>query len=210
MKSVWSRRRLGQQSARYSSRRCGPGCGFRWRFAVSLFFFRHSKCGGCCRRASVSLLGLFGGALVLSLLPLVLWKRPTREKSLARIEQVSALEHRPLTAYNDTISHEAASPETAALWQAHRDRAAQSLDKLKSGPARPRVDRYDPFALRALLVLMLVAVTVWASTDLPGRLEAAFKVRESRPPRPTSASTPGSLRRPTPGKSNLCSPTRQA
>ena len=129
-------------------------------------------------RFHLSLLGLFGGALVLSLLPLVLWKRPTREKSLARIEQASALEHRPLTAYNDTISHEAASPETAALWQAHRARAAQSLDKLKAGPARPRVDRYDPFALRALLVLMLVAVTVWASTDLPGRVEAAFKVPE--------------------------------
>ena len=127
-------------------------------------------------RFHISLLGMFAGALVLSLLPLVLWKRPTREKSLARIEQASALEHRPLTAYNDTISHEAASPETAALWQAHRDRAAQLLGKLKSGPARPRVDRYDPFALRALLVLMLVAVTVWASTDLPGRVEAAFKV----------------------------------
>ena len=129
-------------------------------------------------RFHLSLLGLFGGALVLSLLPLVLWKRPTREKSLARIEQASALEHRPLTAYNDTLSHEAASPETAALWQAHRDRAAQLLGKLKAGPARPRVDRYDPFALRALLVLMLVAVTVWASTDLPGRVEAAFKVPE--------------------------------
>ena len=129
-------------------------------------------------RFHLSLLGLFGGALVLSLLPLVFWQRPTREKSLARIEQASALEHRPLTAYNDTISHEASSPETAALWQAHRARAAQSLDKLKAGPARPRVDRYDPFALRALLVLMLVAVTVWASTDLPGRVEAAFKVPE--------------------------------
>ena len=129
-------------------------------------------------RFHLSLLALFGGALVLSLLPLVLWKRPTREKALERIEQASALEHRPLTAYNDTISHEAASPETAALWQAHRDRAAQLLGKLKAGPARPRVDSYDPFALRALLVLMLVAVTVWASTDLPGRVEAAFKVPE--------------------------------
>ena len=58
-------------------------------------------------RFHLSLLGLFGGALVLSLLPLVLWKRPTREKSIARIEQASALEHRPLTAYNDTLSHEA-------------------------------------------------------------------------------------------------------
>ena len=104
----------------------------------------------------------------LSLLPLALWKRPTG-KSIERIEQASALEHRPLTAYNDTLFQDAVSPETAALWQAHRVRAAKSLNRLKAGPARPRIALYDPFALRALLVLMLVAVVAWASTDLPGR-----------------------------------------
>ena len=125
-----------------------------------------------------SLLWWFGATFGLSLLPLALWKRPTREKSLERIEQASALEHRPLTAYNDTLSQDAVSPETAALWQAHRVRAAKSLNKLKAGPARPRIALYDPFALRALLVLMLVAVVGWASTDLPGRVQAAFNVPE--------------------------------
>lgn len=127
-------------------------------------------------RFHASLLWWFGAAFGLSLLPLMFWKRPTREKSLERIEQASALEHRPLTAYNDKLSQDGVSPETAALWQAHRDRAAKSLDKLKAGPARPRIARYDPFALRALLVLMLVAVAAWASTDLPGRVQAAFSV----------------------------------
>ncbi len=131
-----------------------------------------------------SLLWWFGAAFGLSLLPLVLWKRPTREKSIARIEQASALEHHPLTAYNDTLSQEAVSPETVALWQAHRARAAKSIAKLKAGPVRPRVDRHDPFALRALLVLMLVAVVAWASTDLPGRVQSAFKVPEIAVPAP--------------------------
>ena len=125
-----------------------------------------------------SLLWWFGATFGLSLLPLVFWRRPTREKSLERIEQASALEHRPLTAYNDTLSQDAVSPETAALWQAHRARAAGSLDKLKAGPARPRIARFDPFALRALLLLMLAAVAAWASTDLPGRIQAAFNVPE--------------------------------
>jgi uncharacterized protein (TIGR02302 family) len=129
-------------------------------------------------RFHASLLWWFGAAFALSLLPLAVWKRPTREKSLERIEQASALEHRPLTAYNDTLSQDTVSPETAALWQAHRDRAAKSLDKLKAGRAHPRIDRYDPFALRALLVLMLIAVVAWASTDLPGRVKAAFNVPE--------------------------------
>ncbi len=127
-------------------------------------------------RAHLGLLWTFGAALGVSLLPLVLWRKPTREKSLARIEQASALEHRPLTAYNDTLSQDAVSPETAALWQAHRARAVRALTKLKAGPARPRIDRYDPFALRALLILMLVAVSAWSWTDLPGRLAAAFNV----------------------------------
>ena len=129
-------------------------------------------------RVHLGLLWAFGIAFALSFVPLALWTRPTREKSIARIEQASAIEHRPLTAYNDTLSQDGVSPETAALWEAHRARAAGSLDKLKAGPARPRIDRHDPFALRALLVLMLVAVAAWASTDLPGRVNAAFKVPE--------------------------------
>ena len=129
-------------------------------------------------RVHLGLLWAFGIAFALSFVPLALWTRPTREKSIARIEQASAIEHRPLTAYNDTLSQDAVSPETAALWEAHRARAAGSLDKLRAGPARPRIDRHDPFALRALLVLMLVAVAAWASTDLPGRVKAAFKVPE--------------------------------
>jgi uncharacterized protein (TIGR02302 family) len=134
-------------------------------------------------RFHLSLLSWFGAAFGLSLLPLVLWPRPTREKSLQRIEQASALKHRPLTAYSDTLS-QAVSPETAALWQAHRARAARSLGKLKAGPARPPISRYDPLALRALLVLILVAVAAWASADLPGRVEAAFKVPEILAPAP--------------------------
>ena len=127
-------------------------------------------------RVHLGLLWAFGAALAVSLLPLALWRKPTRETSLARIEQASALEHRPLTAYNDTLSQDAISPETASLWEAHRVRAAKALGKLKAGPARPRIDRQNPFALRALLVLMLVAVTAWAWTDLPGRVSAAFSV----------------------------------
>jgi uncharacterized protein (TIGR02302 family) len=127
-------------------------------------------------RVHLGLLWAFGAALAVSLLPLALWRKPTRETLLARIEQASVLEHRPLTAYNDTLSQDAVSPETASLWEAHRARAAKALGKLKAGPARPRIDRHDPFALRALLVLMLVAVTAWAWTDLPGRVSAAFSV----------------------------------
>ncbi|MGO8955272.1 MAG: TIGR02302 family protein [Rhodomicrobium sp.] len=124
------------------------------------------------------LLCAFGVALALSFLPLVLWRRPSRETLLARIEQASALPHRPLTAFNDTLSQENPSPETLALWEAHRARAAEALKKLKAGAPHPRIDKYDPFALRAALVLMLLAAGSFAWDDLGRRVRGAFEVPE--------------------------------
>ncbi len=129
-------------------------------------------------RIHFALLCAFAAAFAVSFLPLVLWRRPRREASLARLEQASALEHRPLTAFNDTLLQENPSPEMLALWEVHRARAAQALRKLKAGAPNARVDKYDPFALRAALVLMLVAAGSWAWGDLGSRLRAAFTVPE--------------------------------
>ncbi len=129
-------------------------------------------------RIHLGLLWAFLAGFLLSFIPLLSWRRPPREESFARIEQASALDHRPLTAFNDTLSQEDLSPETQALWAAHRLRAAEALKKLKAGAPHPRIDKYDPFALRAALVLMLVAVAGWSSTDIGSRLRAAFAVPE--------------------------------
>jgi uncharacterized protein (TIGR02302 family) len=129
-------------------------------------------------RIHFGLLCAFGAAFGLSLLPLVLWRRPSRETAFERLEKASALDHRPLTAFNDTLTGDNASPETMALWQAHRARAARALRKLTAGAPHPRVDKYDPFALRAALVLMLAAVASWTGSDLAGRVKAAFIVPE--------------------------------
>jgi len=125
--------------------------------------------------AHLGLLWGFGAGFVFSLVPLVFWRPPSRQDALDRIERASALDHRPLTAFQDTLSQDA-SPEMRALWEAHRARAARSLAKLKTGEARPRVDRYDPFALRALLLLLLVAALASTQADLPNRVRAAFAV----------------------------------
>jgi uncharacterized protein (TIGR02302 family) len=125
------------------------------------------------------LLLAFGIVFALSLLPLLFWRPPSREKSLARLEKASALDHRPLTAFNDKLPEENPSPETLALWKAHRIRAAQALKKLKAGAPHPRIDKYDPFALRAALLLMLIAAAAWAWDDLGSRVRAAFAVPET-------------------------------
>ena len=131
-------------------------------------------------RTHFGLLCAFAAGFVASFLPLALLRRPSRESSLARLEQASALAHRPLTAFNDTLLQENPSPETVALWEAHRTRAAQALSELKAGMPHPRIDKYDPFALRAALVLMLVAAGSWAWSDLGSRLQGSLhRARES-------------------------------
>ncbi len=129
-------------------------------------------------RMHLSVLIIFGVAFACSLVPLFIWRRPSRDRALARLEQASALAHRPLTALNDTLLQDNPSAETLALWHAHRLRAAQEIKKLKAGPARPRIDKYDPFALRAALLLVLIAAGSWAWGDLGSRVRAAFVVPE--------------------------------
>ncbi len=129
-------------------------------------------------RVHLGLLWAFIIGFFLSFIPLLSWRRPGREDAFARIEQTSAIDHRPLTAFHDTLSQENPSHETRALWEAHRVRAAEALKKLKAGAPHPRIDKYDPFALRAALILMLVAAGAWASSDLGNRVVAAFAVPE--------------------------------
>jgi uncharacterized protein (TIGR02302 family) len=130
-------------------------------------------------RVHSALLFFFGVGFAASFLPLLFWRSPERKASLARLEQASALEHRPLTAFNDTLLQENPPPETLALWEAHRARAARTLKHLKAGAPHARTDKYDPFAFRAVLVLMLVTVGIWAWGDIGARLSAAFAVPDA-------------------------------
>ncbi|MGO9544013.1 MAG: TIGR02302 family protein [Rhodomicrobium sp.] len=129
-------------------------------------------------RIHFGLLCAFAAAFVLSFLPLYFSRRPTREASIARLERASALDHRPLTAFNDTLLQADPSPETLALWEAHRAHAAQALKDLTAGAPHPRIDKYDPFALRAALLLLLAAAGSWGWGDLRSRVQAAFTIPE--------------------------------
>ncbi len=129
-------------------------------------------------RVHFGVLCAFAAAFVASLVPLFLWRWPSRQASFARLEQASALDHRPLTAYNDTLVQKKPGPETLALWEAHRARAAQALKDLRAGAPHARIDKYDPFALRAALLLLLAVGVSWAWGDIGSRLRAAFVVPE--------------------------------
>ncbi len=117
-----------------------------------------------------TLLILMAGALALGLIALVSRLRwPDRGAARRRIETASGLAHRPLTALADRLSG-GGDPGTAALWQMHRARMAAQAKQLRVGLPAAGLLRRDPFALRGLLLLMLVIAAIDAGGDWSDRL----------------------------------------
>jgi uncharacterized protein (TIGR02302 family) len=131
------------------------------------------------------LLGGFGLALLVSFLPLIRLKLPTRAEALRRLERNANIKHRPASSYEDRLG---ATPpkETAMLWAAHRERLARLVAKLKPSWPAPRTDRNDPYAIRAALLITVVAAVLAAGGNGWDRIRAAFS--------PGASSTPVLLR----------------
>jgi uncharacterized protein (TIGR02302 family) len=130
------------------------------------------------------LLGAFAVAAVAAIVYAVRIPWPTRDEAIRRIERRSDVPHRPATSYEDTLTSDSTNAETSALWQAHRERLAKAIQRLKVGNPAPRTDRFDPWAVRGLLLLLLIPVAVMATGSLGDRLAAAFRFNmgEQGPP----------------------------
>lgn len=120
-------------------------------------------------------LGAFAVAAALSALGVFVIRWPTRSDAIRRIERVSNVPHRPASSYEDTLTAASDDPETQALWQAHRKRLAGLFQRLRVGNPRPRMDRYDPFALRALLMLLIATGLGFVGIHSMDRLKTAFQ-----------------------------------
>ncbi len=95
-------------------------------------------------------------------------RRPTDEEVDRRLERASGLRHRPLAVLEDRPA--ATDAAGSALWQAHRDRAAAQVARLRAGWPRPGHPPRNVRAARAALAVLLVAGLVVAGPDAPGRL----------------------------------------
>src|SRR5690348_3022643 len=107
-------------------------------------------------------------------LVLALFRIPSRLDRLRRLDTVSGLAHRPATA----IADEMATPETdawaKALWRAHVEQALAKVRSLRAGLPTPRLMLRDPFALRALVLILAVATFVAAGGERTRRITALF------------------------------------
>lgn len=101
-------------------------------------------------------------------------KIPTRNEALRRLEQASGFEHRPLIAAEDKLASASADPQSQALWTWHRKKAMDALARIAWPRPISDMPARDPFALRAIAGLLLVAGFIVAGTNTPQRLADAF------------------------------------
>jgi uncharacterized protein (TIGR02302 family) len=117
-------------------------------------------------------LGLFVVAALGALYPLARFRWPSREEALGRLDRGSGIRHRPATALTDTLATE--DPMARALWQVQRERTLASIKRIRAGLPSPRLPIHDPWALRALVAVMMVAACVAAGDERWLRTQAAF------------------------------------
>jgi uncharacterized protein (TIGR02302 family) len=116
----------------------------------------------------------FGLALAISVLPLFGLRLPSRRQALTRIDRSSARKHHPASGLEDQLANADGDPTTRALWAAHRRRMLQEVAGLKVGPPSPRMVDFDRYALRAGVLVLLVATAFLAGPERYARIAAAF------------------------------------
>ena len=109
-----------------------------------------------------------------SALPLVRVRFPTRDDALRRLDRFSGLVHRPATAMADNMATPGEDPLSTALWRAHVERAIAAARALKSGLPTPKVPQRDPYAVRAAVLVFVVATFFAAGGEHWSRIRAAF------------------------------------
>jgi uncharacterized protein (TIGR02302 family) len=117
---------------------------------------------------------LFGLLLLAAAWPLIRLRLPSVHDGLRRLDRESGEKHRPASAITDAIAGNREDPVAQALWRAHVERALMSARRFKAGWPSPRLALRDPVALRALVLLLVVATFFAATGERVKRITAAF------------------------------------
>ena len=130
------------------------------------------------------LLGIIALLTGAALFPLRKFQLPKAAEIDTRIERISKLPHRPVTAQVDQLSPITGGsankdPFSNALWAEHQRRMAGSLSNLKPGIPVPKIAARDPFALRALVPLLLFIGVLAGWGNWSTRVAEAFQSHNS-------------------------------
>src|SRR6185437_878064 len=113
---------------------------------------------------------LFGLLLLAAAWPLIRLRLPTVHDGLRRLDRESGEKHRPASTITDAIAANREDPVAQALWRAHVERALMSARRFKAGWPSPRLALRDPVALRALVLLLVVATFFGATGERVKRI----------------------------------------
>jgi uncharacterized protein (TIGR02302 family) len=119
-------------------------------------------------------LGVFFLLTAAAFAPLLMLRVPSRVEGLRRLDRNSGLPHRPATAIADEIAAPSEDSFSIALWRAHIERALRAAKTLRAGTPVPRLALRDPFAVRALVAVLVVATFFAAGGERMKRIAAAF------------------------------------
>ena len=99
---------------------------------------------------------------------------PSRREVDCRIEKASGLKNQPLEALYDVPVNIADDACVQALWSEHQRRMAAELKELHAGTPDTKIAHFDPFALRALVILFTVIAFTYSFSTSGGRLSDLF------------------------------------
>ncbi|TPK81401.1 TIGR02302 family protein [Mesorhizobium sp. B2-4-17] len=140
----------------------------------------------------IGLVAAFGLAVLAALYPLRFFRMPAATEIDRRIEAANKLLHSPVLTQADRPSGRESS-FSQALWREHQKRMAARLDSLGADVPRTRVPERDPWALRAVVALLLVTAFAFSFGPTGGRIGDGFSARgmhDAVPPRIDAWVTP--------------------
>ena len=191
-------------------------------------FFSSSGLGGlCCRRSSCRLFCLrlldrplarrrrigraasafsrLRSASSSLLLPLRKFRFPSRKEALDRIDRVSGLASRPAAVIDDRLGNGGErSQQPGPYGTCIASRAEQAVALLRTGGPSPRMVDLDRYALRASVLVALIATGFVAGPEKYARARGGFRLAlRCLAWQRATGSMPGSIRPPIPAKPPL-------
>lgn len=117
-------------------------------------------------------------ALIASLAPLTRLIWPDNNDADRMLEERNALPHQAIRVQDDRPATGGAFGE--ALWGEHQTRMASMVRGLDTGLPRPDIAHHDPFALRALPVLIACVAFAYSYSNRAGLLSDAFHLPQAQ------------------------------
>ncbi|WP_104664429.1 TIGR02302 family protein [Ensifer adhaerens] len=119
----------------------------------------------------------FALAFLASLVPLSRIRLPDSTDADRMLEERNALPHQAIRVQDDRPATD--NPLGEALWREHQARMARMIGALDTGLPRPDIARHDPFALRAVPVLLACVAFAYSYSNRAGLLSDAFRLPQT-------------------------------